>query len=124
MDFTIKAWSSMLVCGPTKAGKSTSVHNLLKENFFKKYMLILWRKKSGKIRGQRLHIESGLPDNFLGIPLDSVVILVGFMNEAEDHAGVIALFTKLVHHRNLFAINITQNFFHNSRDNLRSQPPR
>jgi len=38
------------------------------------------------------------------------------MNEAKDHAGVTALFTKLVHHRNLFVINITQNFFENSRD--------
>ena len=29
-NFTLKAGSSMLVCGPTMAGKSTFVHNLLK----------------------------------------------------------------------------------------------
>jgi hypothetical protein len=36
------------------------------------------------------------------------------MYEAKDHPGVTALFTKLVHHRKIFVINITQNFFMNS----------
>jgi len=38
------------------------------------------------------------------------------MDEAKDHPGVTALFTKLVHHNRLFVINITQNFFVNSKD--------
>ena len=37
-------------------------------------------------------------------------------DEAKDHAGVTALFTNLVHHRKLFVINITQNFFINSKE--------
>ena len=50
------------------------------------------------------------------MPRDSVVVLDDLMDEAKDHAGVTALFTKLVHHRNLFVINITQNFFMNSKE--------
>ena len=34
----------------------------------------------------------------------------------KDHLGVTALFTKLVHHRKLFVINIKQNFFQNSKE--------
>ena len=37
---------------------------------------------------------------------------------AKGHAGVTAIFAKLVHHRNLFVINITQNFFMNSKETL------
>ena len=38
------------------------------------------------------------------------------MNEAKDHPGVTNLFTKLVHNKNLFVINITLNLFLNSND--------
>ena len=38
------------------------------------------------------------------------------MNEAKDHPGLTNFFTKLVHHKNLFVINITQNFFLRSND--------
>src|SRR5277367_2565104 len=61
-------------------------------------------------------LRNGLPEIFLDVPPNSVVVLDDLMNEAKDHAGVTAIFTKLVHHRNLFVINITQNFFENSRE--------
>src|SRR5438552_3780084 len=38
------------------------------------------------------------------------------MTEGKDHVSVTALFTKLVHHKKLFVINITQNFFTNSKE--------
>ena len=43
-------------------------------------------------------------------------MLDDLMDEAKVHPGVTALFTKLVHHRKLFVINITQNFFMNSKE--------
>src|SRR5213596_2814306 len=120
-DFTLKEGSSMLVCGPTMAGKSTFVHNLLKEKsmFDKPPAAVYWYyggESAEGLQGRGYILKNGLPDNFLDIPYDSVVVLDDLMNEAKDHAGVTALFTKLVHHRNLFVINITQNFFENSRD--------
>src|SRR3977135_1781939 len=38
------------------------------------------------------------------------------MNEATHHPAVTIFFTKPVHHKNLFVINITQNFFLNSKE--------
>jgi len=120
-DFTLKGGSSMLVCGPTMAGKSTFVHNLLQDKsmFDRPPAAVYWYyggDSADGLQGKGYILKSGLPDNFLDIPRDSVVVLDDLMNEAKDHAGVTALFTKLVHHRNLFVINITQNFFENSRD--------
>ena len=120
-DFSLKGGSSMLVCGPTMAGKSTFVHDLLKDKsiFDKPPASVYWYyggESTEGLKGRGYILKSGLPDNFLDVPRDSVVVLDDLMNEAKDHAGVTALFTKLVHHRNLFVINITQNFFQNSKD--------
>src|SRR5438552_13078114 len=120
-DFSLKSSSSMLVSGPTMAGKSTFVHNLLKDKsiFDKTPSAVYWyygRESIEGLEGRGYILRNGLPENFLDVPRDSVVVLDDLMNEAKDHAGVTALFTKLVHHRNLFVINITQNFFINSKE--------
>jgi len=119
-DFTVKGGSSMPVCGPTMAGKSTFVHQLLATNIFDKPPSnIFWYyggESSEGLDGQGYILRNGLPDSFLDLPRDSVVVLDDLMDESKDHAGVTALFTKLVHHRNLFVINITQNFFQNSKE--------
>src|SRR6266853_185048 len=120
-DFTLKLGSSMLVCGPTMAGKSTFIHNLLKDRliFNKPPAAVYWYyegESSEGLGGRGYILRNGLPENFLDVPRDSVVVLDDLMDEAKDHAGVTALFTKLVHHRNLFVINITQNFFQNSKE--------
>ena len=120
-DFRLKQRSSMLVCGPTMAGKSTFVHNLLKDaSIFEKQPTGVYWFHGGEsvhgLEGKGYIIKSGLPENFLDLPEGSVVVLDDLMNEAKDHVGVTELFTKLVHHKNLFVINITQNFFMNSRE--------
>ena len=120
-DLSLKAGSSMLICGPTMAGKSTFVHNLLanKSIFDTPPSQVHWYYGGESIeglegRGYILH--TGLPENFQDAPVNSVIVLDDLMDEAKDHAGVTALFTKLVHHRKLFVINISQNFFVNSKD--------
>ena len=111
----------MLVCGPTMAGKSTFVHALLsdKDIFEKQPSNVYWYhggESDVGLNDKGYIIKSGLPDNFLDVPSGSVVVLDDLMNEAKDHSGVTNLFTKLVHHNRLFVINITQNFFMNSKE--------
>jgi GTPase SAR1 family protein len=119
-NFTLKGGSSMLVCGPTMAGKSTFVHKLLSTKIFNFQPAAIYWYYGGEsaegLGGRGYILKNGLPDNFLDVPPNSIVVLDDLMDEAKDHAGVTALFTKLVHHRNLFVINITQNFFQNSRE--------
>ena len=106
----------MVVSGPTMCGKSTYVRTLLNDEhiFGRPPQKVYWfygqatddlKSKPGYI------LHEGLPDSFDYIPPNSVIVLDDLMNEAKDHPGVTNLFTKLVHHKNLFVINITQNFF-------------
>jgi len=120
-DFSLKEGSSMLVSGPTMAGKSTFVHNLLKDKciFDKPPTKVYWYyggESDEGLANRGYIVKQGLPDSFKDIPPNSVVVLDDLMDEAKDHPGVTALFTKLVHHKKLFVINITQNFFLNSKD--------
>ena len=123
-DFSLKGGSSMLVCGPTMAGKSTFVHSLLNDKsiFDEPPTHIYWYHGGDAsacnemLTSKGYIVREGLPDSFVDVPAGSVVVLDDLMDEAKDHAGVTALFTKLVHHKRLFVINITQNIFNNSKD--------
>ena len=120
-DFTLKEGSSMLVCCPTMSGKSTFVHALLNDRriFSTPPEKVYWfhGQETEELKSKHGYIvQEGLPESFDYIPRNSVVILDDLMNEAKDHEGVTKLFTKLVHHNNLFVINITQNFFLNSKE--------
>ena len=116
-NFSLKPESSMLVCGPTMSGKSTFVHNLLKDRmmiFATPPREIYWYydgESTHGLEGRGYILRKGLPENFLDVPPKSLIVLDDLMNEAKNHKGVTNLFTKLVHHNSLFVINITQNFF-------------
>jgi hypothetical protein len=114
-DFTLKDGSSMVVSGPTMCGKSTFVHALLKDKlmFSTPPDRVYWFYGQGTdaLKDKDYIQREGLPESFSDIPPNSVIVLDDLMHEAKDHAGVTNLFTKLVHHNNLFVINITQNFF-------------
>ena len=45
----------------------------------------------------------------------SIVIIDDLVMETENSRGVTALFTKYVHHKELFLIYVTQNFYHQSK---------
>ena len=120
-DFSLKEGSSMLVCGPTMSGKSTFVHALLNDRriFSKTPSLVYWfyGQATDELKSKQGYIlKQGLPESFDYVQPNSVIVLDDLMNEAKDHAGVTNLFTKLVHHKNLFVINITQNVFLNSKE--------
>lgn len=114
-DFTLKEGSSMVVSGPTMSGKSTFVHALLKDksifNVPPERVYWFYGQTTDVLNGKDYILKEGLPDSFEDIPSNSVIVLDDLMTEGKDHPGVTNLFTKLVHHKNLFVINITQNFF-------------
>lgn len=119
-DFTFREGSSMVVSGPTMSGKSTFVHALLRDKhmFSRPPDKVYWfyGQVTEDLKDKGYILKEGLPDSFDYIPANSVIVLDDLMHEAKDHAGVTNLFTKLVHHKNLFVINITQNFFLKTND--------
>jgi hypothetical protein len=119
-DFTLQAGSSMGVSGPTMCGKSTFVHALLADkNIFSSLpgnVYWFYGQMTDDVKDKGYIIKEGLPDSFADIPQNSIVVLDDLMHEAKDHPGVTNLFTKLVHHKSLFVINITQNFFLRSNE--------
>lgn len=119
-DFTLKDGSSMLISGPTMCGKSTFVHSLLadKQVFSNSPQRVYWfyGQITDDLKNKDYILNEGLPETFVDILPNSILVLDDLMQEAKDHAGVTNLFTKLVHHNNLFVINITQNFFLRSND--------
>src|SRR3981189_315480 len=115
-DFSLREGSSMVVSGPTMCGKSTFVHALLndKHMFSRAPERVYWfhEQATDDLKAKKGYIlQEGLPESFDYIPPNSVIVLDDLMNEAKDHPGVTNLFTKLVHHKNLFVVNIIQNFF-------------
>jgi hypothetical protein len=119
-DFTLKDGSSMVVSGPTMCGKSTFVHDLLgdKQIFSTPPERVYWfyGQVTDDLKTKDYILKEGLPESFIDILPNSVIVLDDLMQEAKDHPGVTNLFTKLVHHKNLFVINITQNFFLRSNE--------
>src|SRR5271156_2825886 len=114
-DFTLKDGSSMVVSRPTMSGKTTFVHALLNDKamFSNPPGRVYWYygQVTDDLKRKDYILKEGIPESFADIPPNSVIVLDDLMHEAKDHPGVTNLFTKLVHHRNLFVINITQNFF-------------
>src|ERR1700727_2101216 len=119
-DFTLKEGSSMIGSGPTMCGKSTFVHSMLadKELFSAPVVRVYWYfgQETDVLLGNCYILKVGLPESFADIESNSVIVLDDLMQESKDHPGVSNLFTKLVHHKNLFVINITQNFFLRSNE--------
>ena len=105
----------MVVSGPTMCGKSTFVHGLLgdKQIFSTPPDRVYWfyGQVTDDLKDKDYILKEGLPDTFTDIPSNSIIVLDDLMHETKDHPGVTNLFTKLVHHKHLFVINITQNFF-------------
>ena len=119
-DFRLKNASSMLVCGPTQSGKSTFVNGLLNnlQIFEVEPKAIYWfyGQYNDDLSFKPYIINEGLPESFRNIEPYSVIVLDDLMEEAKNHAGVTELFTRLVHHKRLFVINISQNFYQQSKD--------
>jgi hypothetical protein len=121
MDVRLKMKSSMTISGPSQCGKSTFTHALLalKDIIFDEVptkIYYYYGEYNPTLARKPYIIEQGLPESFEHVESGSVVVLDDLMDETECSKKVTGLFTKVVHHKNLFVINMTQNFFQRSQD--------
>lgn len=109
--------ATILISGPSRAGKTCFVNKLLlhrSKMFNTHFKEIVWcygavvPKLSSNIHNIRFHF--GIPDmNTFQIEENSLLILDDLMSET--NADVSNLFTKFAHHKNLSVIFIVQNLF-------------
>jgi hypothetical protein len=121
MDVRLKLNSSMTISGPSQSGKSTFTHALLalKEIIFDEVpskIYYYYGQYSSILERKPYIIAEGLPESFDHVESGSVVVLDDLMQETENNKMVTGLFTKAVHHKNIFVINMTQNFFQRTQD--------
>ena len=125
MDTRLKMKSSMTLSGPSQSGKSTFTHSLLalKDIIFDEppsKIYYYYGAFDPTLLKKPYILEEGLPESFDHVEQGSVVVLDDLMEETASNKQVTALYTKDVHHKNLFVINLTQNFFQRS-ENSRTQ---
>jgi len=125
IDVRLINGSSMIVAGPTQAGKTTFVNGLLNVRhwIFKTQPIsqIYWFCNEIPKANKRADCEysEGIPENgFNSVKWNSIVVLDDLMDEAKGNCHVTNLFTKISHHRNCFVIYITQNYFAQSGDEI------
>jgi len=127
MDIRFSFGNSMIVCGPSKAGKTVWVSRLLEHR-----KILFTEEVAGKFfwfygawQASYEELKSKIPEICFKDDIEnieqqvepkSIVVLDDLVKETENNANVTALFTKHVHHKSLFLIYITQNFYHQSRE--------
>jgi polynucleotide 5'-kinase involved in rRNA processing len=125
-DLRLKYGSSMLIAGPSECGKSTFITELLinaNTLFEREQQQIHWFYGQGTDALQNLppHIrtQEGLPGEATLhdiIEPYNIIVLDDLMEESKEYSPLTILFTRAVHHKKLFVINITQNYYQQSRD--------
>lgn len=130
MEGRLKMGSAMSVVGPSQCGKTVFIINLLKVHkllFTEPVAQIHWytgifqhdlmKKLKSEIADiNEISVYQGIPTNFEKIGERNIIVLDDLMLESEKSISVTHLFTKTVHHKNCFLINIAQNLFLKGRD--------
>ncbi|XP_071579098.1 uncharacterized protein [Temnothorax nylanderi] len=129
-------WTS-IVCGPTGCGKTIFVKTFLRhlsrmsDARFERILFYYaeWQdayrqlhyndgERGGAGRKNEIEFREGLPrpEDYSGDPLSpKLVIIDDLMRESSSSNAIVDLFIKGSHHKNLSAILISKNLFHQSR---------
>ena len=114
--------SSMIVAGPTQSGKTTFVNNLIKNAdvmFKNSISKIYWiSNEIPSFQNALVTYLEGIPDDFDFVEPFSILVLDDLMTEVKDNPSITNLFTRVTHHKNVFVIFITQNFFTHCKENI------
>lgn len=121
MDARLKCKSAMIVVGPSQAGKTTFVENLIANRdvlFDTPPRKIHWFTGSEYTsENPDIEIYEGLPESFDSVEPYDMIVLDDLMMEAENSKAVSNLFTRQVHHKPCTVISITQNLYSGGREN-------
>ena len=123
LDMCLINASSMIVAGPTQAGKTTFFNKWLKncqvisKDEIPKIYWICNERPMHNYNPKTEYIE-GIPEDFSFVGNNPIIVLDNLMCEAKDCCLVTSLFTKIAHHRNTFIIYITQNFYAQSKEEV------
>ena len=113
MDIRFALGNSLIICGPSQAGKTVWVSRfiqhrdvLFRESVNKIYWFYsAWQKSYEDLKSKipETSFCDEIPENIeTKIEPRSIVALDDLVKETENNANVTALFTKHVHHSNLF----------------------
>lgn len=122
-DMRLHNSSNMIIAGPTQAGKTTFVNNLLTHAhwiFKDRINKVYWICNERPLENYNPNYEyiEGLPDDFSFIEKNSILVLDDVMQEAKESTQVSKLFTEGSHHKKLFVIYISQNFYQCSKQEV------
>lgn len=111
----------MIVCGPTKAGKTVWVEKLLNEDLFTEsvvsvlYCYGVYQRFFDQFRSKNIEFYQGLPTREKIESMNDggfhVVVLDDMMQQIVQNIDVQDLFTQYCHHYNITVIFVTQNLF-------------
>jgi uridine kinase len=114
--------SAMIVAGPSQAGKTTFVNNLVSnahlilKNKVSKIHWICNEKPTGDDYHAEYDYIEGVPDDFSFVEKNSIIIIDDLMQEVRESTAITSLFSRVAHHKNAFIIYITQNYFNPSEE--------
>ena len=117
MDVRFKLASNIVIVGPSQAGKTTFVNELIKHRdilFNPKPERVLWCNGNGVENSLATLNINGLPPLDLIKPYDMIVLDDLFL-EASESQSVSKLFTKYAHHKPCCVVFLTQNLFYQSK---------
>lgn len=132
IDLRLENDSSMIVCGPSKGGKTTFVIKLLqRKNVLFKHPInhVYWfhgaaqgnvhkmlREEMGVIMKEGMPTES----DFELVQAHDIVVLDDLQNEMKDSSQITSLFLKMSHHKRFFVILLQQNIYGDKEQRFRN----
>ena len=129
-DFRLENDSTMIINGPSKAGKSSFVLDMIKhkDGLFRHPVRQIWwfygieSPFHDNLKALDVHMKQGLPsqEDFSQIERHDLVILDDLQQEAKSREDITNLFLKATHHKEFFAIQINQYIYGDKEQRMRN----
>ena len=102
MDVRFELGNSLIICGPSKAGKTSWVLKLIRHQdiLFKEpinkiyWFYSVWQPSYNELKFMGVILKDEVGENFNDIQSSSLVVLDDLVKETENSASVTSLFTQ------------------------------